>query len=234
MGKLAEDRMKAELERQRERKKKEEERIRRSQDRSSIQEREQQLKEDAERKKREAEKLEQLRLQAMSQTASTQEKINLKYASSSAVRPGQTFGYGQVTTGQVSSRKYEILARASSVGPEDRGGLNPDLIRAQSEQRRASPAPMGKAMATSEVDASHQMMSRSQFSKQADFASTTAALSTGLTRRQTTSVSKMASSEMKSVSSMSSQQMSMSSSSQFASSSQSSSFSSVQQSSGTQ
>merc|ERR1711971_90829 len=195
---------------------------------------EQQLKEDAERKKREAEKLEQLRLQAMSQTASTQEKINLKYTWATAVRPGQTFGYGQVTTGQVSSRKYEILTRASSTGPEDRGGLNPDLIRAQSEQRRASPAPLDKAMAVSEVDASQQMMSKTQFSKQADFVTTTAALSTGLTRRQTTSVSKMASSEMKSVSSASSQQMSMSSSSQFASSTQSSSFSSVQQTSGTQ
>merc|ERR1719242_2123244 len=181
-------------------------------------------------KKREAEKLEQLRMKAIQQQQSSTSKVELKYHASTAVRPGQGFGYGQVTTGQVSSRKYEILARASSVGPEDRGGLNPDLIRAQSEQRRASPAPMGKAMATSEVDASHQMMTKSQFSKQADFASTTAALSTGLTRKQTTSVSKMASSEMKSVSSMSSQQMSMSSSSQFASSSQSSSFSSsVQQ-----
>merc|ERR1719242_2145085 len=181
-------------------------------------------------KKREAEKLEQLRMKAIQQQQKSTSKVELKYHASTAVRPGQGFGYGQVTTGQVSSRKYEILARASSVGPEDRGGLNPDLIRAQSEQRRASPAPMGKAMATSEVDASHQMMTKSQFSKQADFASTTAALSTGLTRRQTTSVSKMASSEMKSVSSMSSQQMSMSSSSQFASSSQSSSFSSsVQQ-----
>ena len=71
---------------------------------------------------------------------------------------------------------------------------------------------LGKAMVSSEVDASQQiasqqMMARTQFSKQADFASTTAALSTGLTRRQTTSVSKMASSETKSVSSMSSQQV---------------------------
>ena len=120
---------------------------RRSQDRSSIQEREQQLKEDAERKKREAEKLEQLRLTAMQQTQSTQEKINLKYASSSAVRPGQTFGYGQVTTGQVSSRKYEILARASSVGRfEDREGLNPEMMmraQSQSTSARGSPAPLG-------------------------------------------------------------------------------------------
>merc|ERR1712051_1092736 len=191
----------------------------------------------------EAEKLEQLRLTAMQQTQSTQEKINLKYASSSAVRPGQTFGYGQVTTGQVSSRKYEILARASSVGRfEDREGLNPEMMmraQSQSTSARGSPAPLAMAqkasgLVTSEVDASQQMMSKTQFSKQADFATTTAALSTGLTRRQTTSVSKMASSEMKSVSSASSQQMSMSSSSQFASSTQSSSFSSVQQTSGTQ
>ena len=108
------------------------------------------MKEDAERKKREAEKLEQLRLQAMSQTASTQEKINLKYASSSAVRPGQTFGYGQVTTGQVSSRKYEILARASSVGRfEDREGLNPEMMmraQSQSTSARGSPAPLGNKL----------------------------------------------------------------------------------------
>ena len=105
------------------------------------------MKEDAERKKREAEKLEQLRLTAMQQTQSTQEKINLKYTSSSAVRPGQTFGYGQVTTGQVSSRKYEILARASSVGRfEDREGLNPEMMmraQSQSTSARGSPAPIG-------------------------------------------------------------------------------------------
>ena len=83
----------------------------------------------------------------MQQTQSTQEKINLKYASSSAVRPGQTFGYGQVTTGQVSSRKYEILARASSVGRfEDREGLNPEMMmraQSQSTSARGSPAPLG-------------------------------------------------------------------------------------------
>ena len=63
-------------------------------------------------------------------------------------------------------------------------------------------AQKASGLVTSEVDASQQMMSKAQFSKQIDFASTTAALSTGLTRRQTTSTSKMASSsEMKSVSS---------------------------------
>merc|ERR1712008_47288 len=200
------------------------------QDRSSVQEREQQQLQQLESKKREAEKLEQLRLKAMQQTESTQEKINLKYTSSTAV------GYGQVTTGQVSSRKYEILARASSVGRfEDREGLNPEMMmraQSQSTSARGSPAPIAMAqkasgLVTSEVDASQQMMSKAQFSKQVDFASTTAALSTGLTRRQTTSTSKMASSS--EVKSVSSHQMSMSSSFQMASSS-SSSFSSVQQS----
>ena len=63
-------------------------------------------------------------------------------------------------------------------------------------------AQKASGLVTSEVDASQQMMSKAQFSKQVDFASTTAALSTGLTRRQTTSTSKMASSsEVKSVSS---------------------------------
>ena len=52
-------------------------------------------------------------------------------------RPGD-FGYGNVTTGQVASRKYEILTRASSVGLSEREGLNPDLL---SHSARASPAP---------------------------------------------------------------------------------------------
>ena len=84
-------------------------------------------------------------MKAIQQQQKSTSKVELKYHASTAVRPGQGFGYGQVTTGQVSSRKYEILTRASSAGPEDRGGLNPDLIRAQSEQRKASPAPMGKS-----------------------------------------------------------------------------------------
>ena len=55
----------------------------------------------------------------------------------SFLRPGD-FGYGNVTTGQVASRKYEILTRASSVGLSEREGLNPDLL---SHSARASPAP---------------------------------------------------------------------------------------------
>ena len=53
-------------------------------------------------------------------------------------------------------KKYEILARASSVGRmEDRENLNPDLMRVTSSAR-ASPSPvamqMQQQMAVSEVD----------------------------------------------------------------------------------
>ena len=80
-------------------------------------------------------------------------------------RPGD-FGYGNVTTGQVASRKYEILTRASSVGLSEREGLNPDL----SNSARASPAPLFpvavhpqqmqmqmKSMATGEAEMSVQV-----------------------------------------------------------------------------
>ena len=178
---------------------------RRSQEKTSEKDREEQRLQQEEQRKREQERLEQLRMKAIQQQQKSTSKVELKYHASTAVRPGEGFGFGQVTTGQVSSRKYEILTRASSVGRafEERGDLNPDLIRAQSVSARGSPAPIGMSQKV-EVDASQQMMSKSAaFAKQADFASTTAALSTGLTRRQTatTSVSKMSSSEMKSVSS---------------------------------
>ena len=80
-------------------------------------------------------------------------------------RPGD-FGYGNVTTGQVASRKYEILTRASSVGLSEREGLNPDLL---SHSARASPAPplfpvavppgtmQMKSMATGEAEMSVQV-----------------------------------------------------------------------------
>ena len=54
-------------------------------------------------------------------------------------------------------KKYEILARASSVGRmEDRENLNPDLMRVTSSAR-ASPSPVAmqmqqQQMAVSEVD----------------------------------------------------------------------------------
>ena len=84
----------------------------------------------------------------------------------SFLRPGD-FGYGNVTTGQVASRKYEILTRASSVGLSEREGLNPDLM---SHSARASPCPAPlfpvavppgtmqmKSMATGEAEMSVQV-----------------------------------------------------------------------------
>ena len=50
---------------------------------------------------------------------------------------------------QVSSRKYEILTRASSVGVEDRENLNPDLMRQVSHSARASPVPVMKQIMSS-------------------------------------------------------------------------------------
>ena len=89
-------------------------------------------------------------------------KVELKYYTPRDSRPGE-FGFGNVTTGQVSMKKYEILARASSVGrsaTEDRENLNPDLVRL-SHSARASPSPIAlqQQMASlSEVDQGQAMM----------------------------------------------------------------------------
>merc|ERR1719402_1611624 len=73
--------------------------------------------------------------------------VELKYLSSTESRPGEThgFGFGNVRTGQVSSRKMTFLTRASSVGPEERAGLNPDVMGShfdRSSSARASPMPI--------------------------------------------------------------------------------------------
>merc|ERR1712113_901816 len=81
-------------------------------------------------RKEQTAQLEALRVKAVSQQQRASAKVELKQYSSSSVRPGNVehFGYGNVVTGQVASRKYEILtSRASSVGRfEEREGLNPD------------------------------------------------------------------------------------------------------------
>merc|ERR1712241_615057 len=173
--------------------------------------------------------IEALRVKAVQQQQRATAKVELKHYSSSSTRTGNVehFGYGNVTTGQVASRKYEIQTRASSVGVTEREGLNPDLTAGLSLSARASPAPMQmKTMATDE-GGDMSVQQRSQQTKtsafKADFAESTAALSSGLTRRgqQTSTMSKMASSSMETSSSV--QQMSMSSS-QFSSSSSSSFF----------
>merc|ERR1711983_436874 len=101
-------------------------------------------------RKQELQRLEQLRLKASQQQQKASAKVELKYHAPTASRPGdQNFGFGNVTTGQVSSRQYEILARASSVGAEDRENLNPDLARV-TMSARASPAPGQQLVAVRE------------------------------------------------------------------------------------
>ena len=113
--------------------------------------------------------LELFRIKAMSQQQRATEKVELKYHAPTSARPSDGFGFGNVTTGQVSMKKYEILARASSVGRfEERGDLNPDLMRV-STSARASPAP-GQIMAaaaeskTAAVIQQHQQVKKIEFS----------------------------------------------------------------------
>jgi len=199
-------------------------------------ERQQDLARQEELRRQQASQIEALRLKAVQQQERATAKVEIKQYSSTAMRPGD-FGYGNVTTGQVASRKYEILTRASSVGLSEREGLNPDLL---SHSARASPAPplfpvavppgtmQMKSMATGEAEMSVQQRSQqTSTALKADFAESTTALGSGLSRKQqqSSTVSKMTSSTMES--SSSTQQMSMSSS-QFSASS--SSFSATQMS----
>merc|ERR1712241_1268371 len=147
-------------------------------------------------------------------------KVELKYYTPRDSRPGE-FGFGNVTTGQVSMKKYEILARASSVGrsaTEDRENLNPDSVRL-SHSARASPSPIAlqQQMASlSEVDQGQAMMVQKTSSEstgmKADFATSSQEMS-------------MSSSTQMSSSSSSSFQQSSSSSVQMSGTKQSISFS---------
>merc|ERR1719192_53610 len=225
-----------EAKRQKEAKKLQEERkLKQEKDKSLEWERQQDLARQEELRRQQASQIEALRLKAVQQQERATAKVEIKQYSSTAMRPGD-FGYGNVTTGQVASRKYEILTRASSVGLSEREGLNPDLL---SHSARASPAPplfpvavppgtmQMKAMATGEAEMSVQRSQQTSTALKADFAESTTALGSGLSRKQqqSSTVSKMTSSTMES--SSSTQHMSMSSS-QFSASS--SSFSATQMS----
>merc|ERR1719414_1077204 len=79
----------------------------------------------------------------------TSSNVDLKYYNTAEARPGDQhgFGFGNVRTGQVSTRKMTFLTRSSSAGPEDRAGLNPDVLGRQSPydrsaSARASPMPI--------------------------------------------------------------------------------------------
>ena len=76
------------------------------------------------------------------------EKVDLTYRSPGDQKPGDLtgFGFGNVRTGQVSSRKITFLTRAASLEPSDseRSGLNPEVSfidGKSSSSARASPMP---------------------------------------------------------------------------------------------
>jgi len=219
-----------EAKRQKEAKKLQEERkLKQEKDKSLEWERQQDLARQEELRRQQASQIEALRLKAVQQQERATAKVEIKQYSSTAMRPGD-FGYGNVTTGQVASRKYEILTRASSVGLSEREGLNPDLL---SHSARASPAPplfpvavppgTMQMKATGEAEMSVQQRSQqTSTALKADFAESTVSRRQ---QQQSSTVSKMTSSTMES--SSSTQQMSMSSS-QFSASS--SSFSATQKS----
>merc|ERR1711994_303588 len=218
-----------EAKRQKEAKKLQEERkLKQEKDKSLEWERQQALARQEELRRQQASQIEALRLKAVQQQERATAKVEIKQYSSTAMRPGD-FGYGNVTTGQVASRKYEILTRASSVGLSEREGLNPDLL---SHSARASPAPplfpvavppgTMQMKATGEAEMSVQRSQQTSTALKADFAESTVSRRQ---QQQSSTVSKMTSSTVES--SSSTQQMSMSSS-QFSASS--SSFSATQKS----
>ena len=218
----------------------EEKKLKKEAERDVEKERAENYRRQEESREMELQRLEQLKMKAMMQQQKASSKVELKYYTPRDCRPGE-FGFGNVTTGQVSMKKYEILARASSVGrsaTEDRENLNPDLVRLSSSAR-ASPSPIAlqqQMTSLSEVDQGQAMMaqvlvlhlfwpsttsnifctlqaSSESTGIKADFATSTQALSSGLSRRQVSAVSSQqmsssSSSEMKSMSS-SSQQVSI-------------------------
>merc|ERR1712018_542230 len=116
-------------------------------------------------------------------------------------KPGdlQGFGFGNVRTGQVSTRKITFLTRSSS---EERGDLNPEVCTPdnfQSRSARASPLPQMTIQKFQEpiqtgIDdvkgpKSVQWSQQSAAIAKTDFASSTKALGTGLVRSSKASAS---------------------------------------------
>jgi hypothetical protein len=119
------------------------------------------------------------------------QNVDLTYRSPGDQRPGDLtgFGFGSVRTGQVSSRKIEILTRAAS---EERGGLNPEvsyLDGSQSRSARASPLPQmsilkfqDQTIDDLQAPKTVQWAQQSAAIAKTDFASSTKALGSGLVR----------------------------------------------------
>ena len=140
----------------------EEKKLKKEAERDVEKERAENYRRQEESRQMELQRLEQLKMKAMMQQQKASSKVELKYYTPRDCRPGE-FGFGNVTTGQVSMKKYEFLARASSVGrsaTEDRENLNPDLVRLSSSAR-ASPSPIAlqqQMTSLSEVDQGQAMM----------------------------------------------------------------------------
>ena len=116
-----------------------------------------------------------------------------KISVGSRPRDLNAFGFGNVRTGQVGTRKMTFLTRGHSVGPEGtdavdlgRAGLNPEVRTVSSA--RASPSPFEPIMKPAD-EAAKMGQTTVQWSQQSsaiaktDFASSTKALGTGLARR---------------------------------------------------
>jgi len=148
-------------------------------------------------RRREMERLETLRrkeeetvIRQKAEMSSIQ-NVDLTYRSPADQKPGDLtgFGFGNVRTGQVSTRKITFLTRASS---EDRGELNPEVHMFDSQQSRsarASPLPQMSLQKFQDqpIDdvkgpKSVQWSQQSSAIAKTDFASSTKALGSGLVR----------------------------------------------------
>lgn len=138
-------------------------------------------------------KEQQIIMQQKAQMTSVK-NVDLTYRSPSDQKPGDStgFGFGNVHTGQVSSRKITYLTRASSAEPSDseRGGLNPEVSgRFSSISARASPVPTMTLQKFQDqpIDDLHapktvRWAEESAAIAKTDFASSTKALGSGLLR----------------------------------------------------
>jgi len=151
-------------------------------------------------RRREMEKLEAMRrreqetmIRQKTEMQSMQ-NVELTYRSPADQKPGDLhgFGFGNVRTGQVSTKKISFLTRSSSV---ERGDLNPEVSTPdgiQSRSARASPLPQMSLQKFQEPTQSGiddvkgpksvQWSQQSAAIAKTDFASSTKALGSGLVR----------------------------------------------------
>ena len=173
-------------------------------------------KAEEELKRREMEKLQAMRrreeetiIRQKTEMQSMQ-NVELTYRSPADQKPGDLhgFGFGNVRTGQVSSKKISFLTRSSS---EERGDLNPEMSTPDgihSRSARASPLPQMSIQKFQEPTQSGiddvkgpksvQWSQQSAAIAKTDFASSTKALGSGLVRSYKGSASSSMSTSMKS------------------------------------